>query len=92
MSSGEKKQDHPYHNEIELINAIKECISPEAVAVIHAYLEPSTALPIRTDITKRTVTVDDDTINRQVEWFSKMLIKLVGGEKEMARLIEDVDI
>ena len=91
MANGKTdNQNHPYHNEIELMNAIKECINPEAVAVIHAYLQPALTRPIPRSIAKHTV--DDDTIDRQVEWFIKMLVKLVGGEKEMARLAEEIDI
>ena len=61
-----------------LTDALRENLSPHAVAAIAAYLQP-----VRT--------MDPDVV-RQVAWFRGLLTKVVGGEDQMNRLCEEVGL
>ncbi len=61
-----------------MIEAIKDCLSPEAVTAIIAYLQP--------------VQVKDKTIQHQVEWFSETLVKALGGHSAFNQLIDEIGL
>ena len=61
-----------------LTDALRENLSPHAVAAIAAYLQP-----VRT--------MDPDVV-RQVAWFRELLTKVVGGEDQMNRLCDEVGL
>ena len=49
----------------DLIDALRDNLSPEAVAAIGAYLQsPDT---------------NDDDVNRQIRWFAQQLVHAIGG-------------
>jgi len=61
-----------------LADALRENLSPHAVATIAAYLQP-----VRT--------IDADVV-RQVTWFRELLTTVVGGADEMSRLCDEVGL
>lgn len=61
-----------------LSDAIRENLSPEAVATIIAYLQP--------------VGVDDPKVQREVQWFSDQLTETLGGVDQFNRLMEEVGL
>jgi len=61
-----------------LAEALKDNLSPEAVATIVAYLQPTR--------------VKDAKVQREVEWFSGMLVELLGGYKAFNRLMDEVGL
>ena len=61
-----------------LTDALRENLSPHAVAAIAAYLQP--------------VRTTDPQVDRQVRWFAELLAKAVGGEDELNRLCEEVGL
>lgn len=61
-----------------LTDALRENLSPHAVAAIAAYLQP-----IRTM---------DPEVVRQLRWFAGLLTEVVGGEDELNRLCEEVGL
>ena len=61
-----------------LTDALRENLSPHAVAAIAAYLQP--------------VGTTDPQVDRQVRWFAEMLTRAVGGDDELNRLCEEVGL
>ncbi|MBI1338068.1 MAG: hypothetical protein GC164_14065 [Phycisphaera sp.] len=61
-----------------LIDALRENLSPEAVAAIHAWLQPAS--------TKHA------NINTELEWFRTLLRNTVGGTDAMNRLMDEVGL
>ena len=61
-----------------LTDALRENLSPHAVAAIAAYLQP--------------VRTMDPEVVRQVRWFAELLTTVVGGEDELNRLCEEVGL
>jgi len=61
-----------------LTDALRENLSPHAVAAIAAYLQP--------------VRTMDPEVVRQVRWFAELLTEVVGGEDELNRLCEEVGL
>ena len=61
-----------------LADALRENLSPHAVATIAAYLQP--------------VRTMDPEVVRQVRWFAELLTTVVGGEDEINRLAEEVGL
>jgi len=59
-----------------LNDALRENLSPHAVAAIAAFCQ--------------TATTQRDDVDRQIRWFADRLIELVGGGDEHNRLCEDV--
>ena len=55
-----------------LAEALRDALSPEAVAAIAACL--------------RCARTDDASVDRQVEWFRGQLVAMLGGRDEHARL------
>jgi hypothetical protein len=60
-----------------LADALRDALSPEAVAAVAAYL---VAAPIK-----------DVKINTEIRWFANRLIKLLGKD-EYARMLEELDL
>ena len=61
-----------------LTDALRENLSPHAVAAIAAYLQP--------------VHTRDPEVVRQVRWFAELLTEVVGGEDELNRLCDEVGL
>jgi hypothetical protein len=68
----------PENDESELFDAIREQLSPHAVASIVAYLQPA-----------RT---NNQDVDRQVAWFAEELVKLLGGHEQQAQLAEELGL
>ena len=62
----------------ELRDLLQDCMSPQAVAAIVAYLQP--------------VATKDPQVNKQVEWFSRQLVELLGGYEEQSRLADELGL
>ena len=61
-----------------MIEAIKDNLSPAAVATIIAYLQPAR--------------VKDKAIQREIEWFSEKLMEAVGGNAALNQLMDEVGL
>jgi len=61
-----------------LAEALRANLSPQAVAVIAAYLQP--------------VRTMDEQVLRELQWFSDVLTATVGGDDELNRLCEEVGL
>ena len=68
----------PENDESELFDAIREQLSPQAVAAIVSCLRIN-----------RTNNMD---VDRQVHWFAEELIKLLGGYEQQTRLAEELGL
>lgn len=73
-----RKVTVPENDEQDLFDAIREQLSPHAVAAIVAFLQPA-----------RTNNPD---VDRQVRWFHDQLVQLVGGYEQQARLAEELGL
>ena len=69
--------DDPKTEEL-LIDALRENLSPHAVAAIAAYLQPIGTLDAR--------------VLAEIRWFRELLARLVGGDDELNRLCEEVGL
>jgi len=65
-------------DEQDLFDALKDNLSPEAIAAVVAYLQPAHT--------------NNDAVNRQLRWFADQLTKLVGGHEQQGRLAEEVGL
>ena len=61
-----------------LVDAIKDNLSPAAVATIIAYLQPTR--------------VKDAKVQREVEWFSGKLVEAIGGDAAFSQLCDEVGL
>ena len=61
-----------------MVEAIKDNLSPAAVAAIIAYLQPTR--------------VKDAKVQREVEWFSEKLVEAVGGDAELSRFCDELGL
>jgi len=61
-----------------MVDAIKDNLSPQAVATIIAYLQP--------------VRVKDKAVQREVDWFREELVKAVGGNAALNQLMDEVGL
>ncbi len=68
----------PENDESELFEAVREQLSPEAVASIVSHLQAA-----------RT---NNQDVDRQVRWFAEELVKLLGGYEQQARLAEELGL
>ena len=73
-----RKVTVPENDQSELFDAIREQISPQAVATIVACLQPAQT--------------KDVGVNKQVRWFAEQLVDLLGGYDEQNRLAEEVGL
>lgn len=69
--------DDPDPKEI-LADALRENLSPHAVAAITAYIQP--------------VRTMDPELVCQLRWFADLLTEVVGGEDELNRLCEEIGL
>lgn len=67
----------PENDEGELFDAIREQISPHAVAAIVAYLQPAHT--------------NNPEVDRQVGWFAEQLMQMLGVE-QFNKLIEEIGL
>jgi len=70
-----------------LADALRENISPQAVATIVAFLQPQRFG--RPDPDEPTASAE---VNAQVRWFVERLTEMVGGEEQLKRLLEEVGL
>ena len=68
----------PENDESELFDAIREQISPEAVASIVSHLQGAST--------------NNQDVDRQVRWFADELVKLLGGYEQQAQLAEELGL
>ena len=68
----------PENDESGLFDAIREHVSPHAVAAIVSYLQP--------------VSTRNPAVNKEVEWFSEQLVELLGGYEQQTRLAEELGL
>lgn len=61
-----------------LIDALRENLSPEAVAAIASWLQPA-----------RT---NDENVDREVRWFVEQLAQALGGWDQQSRLAEELGL
>ena len=61
-----------------LFNALRDNLSPHAVAAIVSFLQP--------------VHTNNSDVDRQVHWFAEELTKLVGGYEQQSRLAEELGL
>jgi len=59
-------------------DAIRDQLSPHAVAAIVSYLQP--------------VSTKDSAVNKEVAWFSERLVELLGGYEQQSRLAEELGL
>ena len=68
----------PENDEQDLFDAVREQLSPHAVAAIASCLQAN-----------RTNNPD---VDRQVDWFRQQLSELVGGDEAQSRLAEELGL
>lgn len=61
-----------------LIDALRENLSPEAVAAIASWLQPASA--------------SDETVDREVRWFTEQLAQALGGWDQQSRLAKELGL
>jgi len=78
---GRKATMTPTRDENERMqDALKDVLSPEAIAVMAEWLR--SPIPY----------CDDDAVDRQVRWFQRRLVDLLGGSEQQARLAEELGL
>ena len=66
------------HDSQRLQEAIRDTLTPHAVAAIVAYLQPARS--------------GDADVDRELQWFTAQLIELLGGPDGYNRLIEELGL
>jgi len=61
-----------------LVDALRDNLSPEAVAAIASWLQPA-----------RT---NDENVDREVRWFAEQLAQALGGWDQQSRLAEELGL
>ena len=61
-----------------LADAVRDNLSPKAVATIVSYL--------------RMVRTDDADVDDEVRWFAEQLVELLGGDEQQAQLAEELGL
>ena len=64
----------------DTLGALKDNLSPEAVAAIAAYL------------VARPTAAPNAKVNRELNWFTDRLVNLVGGDEAFNRLCEELGL
>ena len=84
MSKGKKTMTRELKapGETELFEAIKDHMSPEALAAMASYL----------DTASTTVGTNNPDVNNQVEWFARKLRELLGGDEQHSRLCKEIGL
>ena len=75
----------PPSDDRDLGDALKDNLSPEAVAAI------ATILLARVDVHRGNPT-NSTRVNKELNWFGQELVDLVGGPEECHRLTEEVGL
>jgi len=70
-----------------LFDAIKDNLSPQAVAAIVAFLQSQRYGPLNPD--EPTASAE---VNAQVAWFVERLAEMVGGDEQVKQLLEEVGL
>jgi len=65
-------------DEQDLMDALQDNLSPQAVAAVVAYLQPAKT--------------DNAEVNRQLRWLAERLTELVGGPEQLARLTDELGL
>jgi hypothetical protein len=73
-----RKVTVPENDEQDLFDAIREQLSPHAVASIVSHLQAAKT--------------NNQDVDRQVRWFTEELVKLLGGYEQQARLAEELGL
>ncbi len=76
MSSSDKTQSVKIDE--ALIDAMRENLSPEAVAAIASWLQPAET--------------NDDSVNREIRWFTEQLAYALGGWQQQSELAEELGL
>lgn len=66
------------HGAASMIEALRENLTPEAVAAIASWLQPA-----------RT---NDENVNRELQWFAEQLVQALGGWDQQNRLAEELGL
>lgn len=61
-----------------LVDALRESLSPEAVAAIASWLQPAST--------------NDENVDREVRWFAEQLAQALGGWDQQNRLAEELGL
>ena len=61
-----------------LTDAVRDNLSPQAIATIVAFLQP--------------VRTDDQDVDEEVRWFAEQLVEALGGYEAQNRLAEEVGL
>jgi hypothetical protein len=61
-----------------LIDALRDNLSPKAVAAIASWLQPAS--------------ITDENVDREVRWFSEQLAQVLGGWDQQNRLAEELGL
>ncbi len=77
-AGGGRRVSVPENDESKLFEAVREQLSPEAVASIVSHIQVA-----------RT---NNQDVDRQVRWFADELCKLLGGYEHQARLAEELGL
>ena len=64
----------------DTLEALKDHLSPEAVAAIAAYL------------VARPTEAPNASVNKELNWFTDQLVELVGGDEAFNRLCEELGL
>ncbi|MCD6369951.1 MAG: hypothetical protein J7L63_00415 [Thermoplasmata archaeon] len=62
----------------ELRDLVQDCMSPEAVAAIVAYLQPAHC--------------GDEQVDRQIQWFAEQLVEALGGDDAFNRVCDELGL
>jgi len=68
----------PENDDSELFDAIREQLSPHAVASIVSHIQGAST--------------NNQDVDRQVRWFADELVKLIGGYEQQNRLAEELGL
>jgi hypothetical protein len=72
------KTNIPENDEQELFDAMREQLSPEAIASIIAHVQGAAT--------------NNPDVDRQVSWFRDRLTELLGGSEHHARLMDELGL
>ena len=61
-----------------LRDALRQNLSPQAVAAIAAYLQPAHT--------------KDESVNRQLAWFQDLLVEALGGDEALNRIADELGL
>ena len=74
-----------------LLDVLKDNLSPEAVAVIAAYLGVPAAV-YRGGVPLQPARCGDERVDRQVQWFAEQLVEALGGDDAFNRVCDELGL